>query len=123
MNILSCKTPEMVVKEIWVYILGYNLIRLLMAQSAAITGLRPAGLSFKHCLQLWLNYLQQTATLDEAKIVLLLTLMAQQRIGNRPGRIEPRALKIRPKAYPMLMIPRAEAREIVRKNGHPVKLK
>ena len=123
MNILSCKTPEMIVKEIWVYILGYNLIRLLMAQSAAITGLQPADLSFKHCLQLWLNYLQQTATLDEAKIVLLLTLMAQQRVGNRPGRIEPRALKRRPKAYPMLMIPRTDAREIVRKNGHPVKLK
>jgi hypothetical protein len=123
MNILSCKTPEMIVKEIWVYILGYNLIRLVMAQSAAVTGLRPADLSFKHCLQLWLNYLQQTATLDEAKIVLLLTLMAQQRVGNRPGRIEPRALKRRPKAYPMLMIPRTEAREIVRKNGHPVKLK
>jgi hypothetical protein len=123
MNILSCKTPEMIVKEIWVYILGYNMIRLLMAQSAAITSLRPTDLSFKHCLQLWLNYLQQTATLDEATIILLLTLMAQQRVGNRPGRIEPRALKRRPKAYPMLMKPRAEAREIVRKIGHPKKLK
>jgi hypothetical protein len=123
MNILSCKTPAMVVKEIWVHILGYNLIRLLMAQSAARTGLRPADLSFKHCLQLWLNYLQQTATLDEEKIALLLTLMAEQRVGNRPGRIEPRALKRRPKAYSMLMEPRAEARENVRKNGHPKKLK
>jgi hypothetical protein len=123
MNILSCKTPEMIDKEIWVYILGYNMIRLLMAQSAAITGLRPTDLSFKHCLQLWLNYLQQTATLDEATIILLLTIMAQQRVGNRPGRIEPRALKRRPKAYPMLMKLRPEAREIVRKNGHPKKLK
>ena len=123
MNILSCKTPEMIAKEIWVYILGYNMIRLLMAQSAAITGLRPTDLSFKHCLQLWLNYLQQTATLDEATIILLLTLMAQKRVGNRPGRIEPRALKRRPKAYPMLMKPRAEARGIVSKNGHPKKLK
>jgi hypothetical protein len=123
MNILSCKTPEMIVKEIWVYILGYNIIRLLMAQSAAIISLRPTDLSFKHCLQLWLNYLQQTATLDEATTVLLLTLMAQQRVGNRPGRIEPRALKRRPKAYPMLMEPRAVARETVRKNGHPKKLK
>jgi hypothetical protein len=123
MNILSCKTPEMIVKEIWVYILGYNIIRLLMAQSAAITSLRPTDLSFKHCLQLWLNYLQQTATLDEATTVLLLTFMAQQRVGNRPGRIEPRAVKRRPKAYPMLMKPRVEAREIVRENGHPKKLK
>ena len=123
MNILSCKTPEMISKEIWVTILGYNIIRLLMAQSAAITNLRATDISFKHCLQLWLNYLQQTATIDANSMMILLTIMAQQRVGNRPGRIEPRALKRRPKAYPMLMKPRAEARENVRKNGHPKKLK
>jgi hypothetical protein len=123
MNILSCKTPEMIVKEIWLYILGYNLIRLLIAKSAAITGLRATDLSFKHCLQLWLSYLQQTATLDEARVIILLTLMAQHRVGNRPGRIEPRALKRRPKAYPLLMNPRAKARQIVRENGHPKKLR
>ena len=110
-------------EEIWVYILGYNIIRLLMAQSAAITNLRATDISFKHCLQLWLNYLQQTATIDANSMMILLTIMAQQRVGNRPGRIEPRALKRRPKAYPMLMKPRAEARENVRKNGHPKKLK
>ena len=63
------------------------------------------------------------ATLDEATIILLLTLMAQQRVGNRPSRIEPRAFTRRPPAYSMLMKPRAEAREIVSKNGHPKKLK
>lgn len=123
MNILSCKTPEMIAKEIWVYILAYNLIRLLMSQSAFMTGLRPADLSFKHCLQLWLNYLQQMATMDEHTLGLLLILMAQQRVAKRPGRIEPRALKRRPKAYPMLMKPRPESRRIVQLNGHPKKLK
>lgn len=123
MNILSCKTPEMIAKEIWVYILGYNIIRLLMTQSSSLIGLRPTDLSFKHCLQLWLSYLQQTARLDESTMALLLTLMAQQKVGNRPGRIEPRAVKRRPKAYPLLMKPRTEAREFVRKNGHPKKLK
>ncbi len=34
MDILSCKTPEMVVKEIWIHLLAYNLIRLMMVQSA-----------------------------------------------------------------------------------------
>ena len=123
MNILSCKTPEMIAKEIWVYILAYNLIRRLMAQSSIMVGLRPVDISFKHCLQLWLNYLQQTATLDSSAFKSLLILMAQQRVARRPGRIEPRAVKRRPKAYPMLMKPRAEAREIVRVNGHPKKLK
>ncbi len=123
MNILSCRTPEMIAKEIWVYILAYNLIRLLMAQSALMTGLQPTDLSFKHCLQLWLNYLQQTAIMDRAAVEFLLTLMAQQRVAKRPGRIEPRAVKRRPKAYPLLVKPRAEARELVRENGHPKKLK
>ena len=123
MNILSCKTPAMIIKEIWVYILAYNLIRLLMAQSSVMMGLRPVDISFKHCLQLWLNYLQQTATMDSSAFKSLPILMAQQRVARRPGSIEPRALKRRPKAYPMLMKPRAEAREMVRANGHPKKLK
>jgi hypothetical protein len=123
MNVLSCKTPEMIEKEIWVYLLGYNLIRLLMVQSAYLSGLQPIDLSFKHCVQLWLNYLQQSAVIDDIELTRLLMLMAQQRVANRPGRIEPRALKRRPKACPMLMKPRSEAREYVRENGHPKKLK
>lgn len=123
MNILSCKTPEMIEKEIWVYLLGYNLIRLLMVQSAYLSGLQPIDLSFKHCLQMWLNYLQQSVVIDDIELTQLLLLMAQKRVGNRPGRIEPRALKRRPKAYPMLMKPREVGREFVRKNGHPRKLK
>jgi hypothetical protein len=49
--------------------------------------------------------------------------MAQQRVAKMAGRIEPRAVKRRPKAYPLLVKPRAEARELVRENGHPKKLK
>ena len=82
MNILSCKTPEMIEKEIWVYLLGYNLIRLLMVQSAYLSGLQPIELSFKHCLQIWLNYLQQSVVIDDFELTQLLLLMAQQRVGN-----------------------------------------
>ena len=123
MNVLSCKTPDMVRKEIWVYLLAYNLIRLMMAQSALLADIRPRTLSFKHCLQLWLIYLQQPQNLDDDLLESLFQMMAQQRVGNRAGRIEPRAVKRRPKAYPMLMIPRGGAREKVKKNGHPKKLK
>ena len=94
-----------------------------MVQSAYLSGLQPIDLSFKHCVQLWLSYLQQSAVIDDIELTRLLMLMAQQRVANRPGRIEPRALKRRPKAYPMLMKPRSEAREYVRENGHPKKLK
>ncbi|MBQ0718595.1 MAG: IS4 family transposase, partial [Gammaproteobacteria bacterium] len=42
---------------------------------------------------------------------------------NRPDRIEPRAVKRRPKPMPLLMKPREEARAEIRKNGHSLKLK
>jgi hypothetical protein len=123
MNILSCKTPEMAIKEIWVYLLAYNLIRLMMAQSALLADIKPRRISFKHCLQLWLLFMHHSRGLDDEKLEALLQIMAQQRVGNRPSRIEPRALKRRPKAYPLLMKPRDVAREEVKKNGHPKKLK
>lgn len=123
MNVLSCKAPEMAIKEIWVYLLAYNLIRLMMAQSALLADIRPRNISFKHCLQLWLMYMHHSRGLHDEELESLFQLMAQQRVGNRPGRIEPRAIKRRPKAYPLLMKPRDEARAEVMKNGHPKKLK
>lgn len=45
-------------------------------------------------------------------------LIAQKRVGNRPGRIEPRAIKRRPQAYPLLTQSRRSARADVKKNGH-----
>ena len=123
MNILSCKTPDMALKEIWVYLLAYNLIRLLMAQAAFTANIIPRKISFKHCLQLWLLWSQKADTSNDEALYALCALMAQQRVGNRPGRIEPRAVKRRPKAYPLLITPRPHAREKVQKYGHPKKLK
>ena len=114
MNILSCKTPDMVRKEIWVHLLAYNLIRLMMSQSALIADIAPRNISFKHCLQIWLISSQQMDILDDEQLYKLFILMAQQKVGNRPGRIEPRAVKRRPKAYPLLTKPRDESRESIR---------
>lgn len=123
MNTLSCKTPEMTKKEIWVYLLAYNLIRMMMAQSALISGSTPRQISFKHCAQLWLIFVQRLDLSNDHQLYTLMLLMAEQKVGNRPGRIEPRAVKRRPKAFPMLMKPRNEAKLDVQKNGHPKKLK
>ena len=124
METLSCKTPEMSEKEIWIYFLAYNLIRLLMAQSALLADIVPRQLSFKHTLQLWLAWCQQGAYNDyEANQELLFALISQQKIGNRPGRIEPRAVKRRPKPFSLLMKPREEARAEIKKNGHPKKIR
>jgi hypothetical protein len=124
MEQLSCQTPTMARKEMWVYLLAYNLIRLLMAQAALHTGSRPRQLSFKHTLQLWIVWEQhgQGLTCDTTRDGLW-GLIAQQRVGNRPGRLEPRAIKRRPKPYPLLIKPRAIAREDIRNYGHPKKLK
>ena len=123
MDVLSCKTPEMVLKEIWVHLLAYNLIRLLIVQAALAVDTTPREISFKHALQLWLAFSLRLDTSSDEQMGVLLILIAQQQVGNRPGRIEPRALKRRPKPYPLLSVSRAQARQNVRKFGHPQKLK
>lgn len=92
-----------------------------MSQAALLNNLLPRQISFKYSLQLWLAYHRQN--LSECAMDSVFVLMEQKKIGNRSGRIEPRAIKRRPKAYPLLTKPRAQAREDVEKNGHPKKLK
>lgn len=123
LEMLSCKTPSMAVKELWVYLLAHNLIRMVMAQSALLADCLPRELSFKHSLQLCLALRQYGALEQEDGGANLLKLMAQKRVGNRSGRIDPRAIKRRPKPYPMLMKTRRLARAEVRTNGHPKKVK
>lgn len=122
MEPLRCKTPEMALKELWVYLLAYNLIRLLMAQAALLADQIPRQLSFKHTVQIWLSWQQRGgATHDAVCINALLVLIAEPRVGLRPGRVEPRAVKRRPKPFPLLTKPRAVAREEIKINGHPKK--
>ena len=52
MDMLRCKTPELVRKEIWTHVLAYNLIRTLMAQAASRYGIPPRSLSLKATLQI-----------------------------------------------------------------------
>jgi len=86
-------------KEFWVYLLSYNLIRLMMAQAAQLTGKLPRQLSFKHALQVWVSWSrQQFRSPDEESLQPLFTLIAQRTVANRPGRIEPRQIKQRPPA-------------------------
>ena len=117
MDVLNCHTPRMNEKQLWVHLLAYNVIRLLMAQAASNAGVDPRELSFKHTVQLWTEWVSRgmSATKDCGR---LFTLIAQCRVGHRPGRIEPRMRKRRPKPYPWLKIPRAKARRKVELHGH-----
>jgi hypothetical protein len=122
MEALRCRTPEMARKELWAYLLAYNLIRLLMAQAALLADQVPRQLSFKHAVQVWISWhARGGASHDGAVIHGLLLLIAEPRVGLRPGRIEPRQRKRRPKPFPLMTKPRAEARAEVRLNGHPKK--
>jgi hypothetical protein len=122
MEQLRCRTPEMAQKELWVYLLAYNLIRLLMAQAALLADQIPRQLSFKHTVQVWISWHQRGGgSYDGVVMHGLLLLIAQPRVGLRPGRIEPRQRKRRPKAFPLMTKPRKDAREEVRLNGHPGK--
>ncbi len=123
MDILRCGTPQMVQKEIWVYLLAYNLIRYIMLQSALLADILPRQISFKHSLQIGLLWSQQADENDDQYWQSVLMLIAQNRVGNRLGRVEPRAVKRRPKPFPLLTKKRDIARQQIRENGHPKKLK
>jgi len=114
MDILRCKTPEMVRKEIWAHLLAYNLLRTVMAVAAAEYGIEPREVSFKGAKQAVTAFAPkiEAARPEEraALIDALLRAVAYHRVGGRPGRWEPRARKRRPKRGNSLMQPRATAK-------------
>jgi hypothetical protein len=116
MDMLTCKTPAMARKEIWIYLLAYNLIRRTMVHAALQAQVIPRQLSFKHSLQLWLAWQQCAFGTAMEGHPALLALIVGKRVGNRPGRMEPRAIKRRPKPLPLLNQPRQIARKALR-NG------
>jgi hypothetical protein len=106
MNRLTCKTPAMVEKEIGIHFLAYNMIRNLMVQASVKHKLRPAQISFKGTIQLLNQFSPLLHNVNEQeKIILyeyLLDFIAKNKVGNRPGRVEPRAVRQRPKSFPVL---------------------
>lgn len=115
MDVLRCKTPEMVRKEIWAHALVYNLVRGVMAEAAYRRGVQPRGLSFQGARQVVKGYRAELARASESRAEVLradaLAAIAGERVGERPDRYEPRARKRREKMYPRLKIPRRLARK------------
>ena len=118
MDVLSCNTAQMNEKELWVHLLAYNVVRLLMAQAALNANVLPRDISFKHTVQLWVQWTAQHLAADPAHHDLLFRLIAQSTVNNRPGRIEPRARKRRPKPYYWLKESRPRARRRILTQGH-----
>lgn len=110
MDILRCKSPEMVEKEIAVHLLGYNLIRAVLAETAWRWQISVREISFKAAIQL-LNAFWERGLLQSKKQIteihrILFEAIARHRVNNRPGRQEPRVVKRRPKGYSLMMQPR-----------------
>jgi hypothetical protein len=115
MHHLSCKTPEMVRKVIWAYLLAYNLIRVRMAQAAAVHAVIPRKLSFsaaRDFIEEFANGLRNAHGPEHARLEAeLIKAIAHCRVGKRPGRKEPRAVKKREQKHPLLTQPRDQARK------------
>jgi hypothetical protein len=101
MDHLRCKTPERVRNEFFTHLLGYNLIRGVMAAAASQSGKSPWEISFKGALQTLDQFLPilLSRVSSEAWCAALLTAVATHNIGDRPDRFEPRLRKRRPKPY------------------------
>jgi DDE family transposase len=114
MDILRCKTPQMVEKEVAIHLLAYTLVRAVMAQAASLAGLLARALSFKAATQVLNAYQQQLrhsgAARTSVMIAHVLGALASLRLSDRPDRVEPRAIKRRPKPHRLLTIPRPLAR-------------
>ena len=110
MDILRCKTPDMVHKEIWAHLLAYNLLRTVMAVAASENGIEPRKVSFKGAKQALTAFapkIEAARPKNRAHLIdAMLTVIAYHRVGNRPGRWEPRARKRRPKPAARLTQPR-----------------
>ena len=104
----------MIHKEIWAHLLAYNLLRTVMAVAAAEHGIEPREVSFKGAKQAVTAFapkLEAARPKDRpAPVDALLVVIAYHRVGDRPGRWEPRARKRRPKPGAKLGQPRAEAK-------------
>jgi hypothetical protein len=110
MDILRCKTPDMVHKEIWTHLLAYNLLRTVMAVAANENDIEPRKVSFKGAKQAVTAFapkIEAAQPKDRGRLIdALLTTIAYHRVGDRPGRWEPRARKRRPRKANRLMQPR-----------------
>jgi len=111
---VRCKTPEMVRRELWVTLLAYNLIRKVIATSAAVHGKQPRQLGFTLACQTilasWMLFSTGSCSDSLAMHNMMLARMAANEVANRPGRIEPRVLKRRRHRYPLMQRTRAQLR-------------
>ena len=117
MEELRCRTPAMARKELLAYLVAHNFIRCLEAEAATRHGVPRHRISFKgtidaarafHAAMFSARSKRKSKELRDR----LIEIIALDLVPERPGRREPRAIKRRPKPYPLLTKPRREFQEI-----------
>ena len=98
MDALKCKTAVGVLKELHAYAMAYNLVRVVMAEAAGRQGTTPGRISFVDALR-WLR---------DAAGGALPRLVVNP---DRPGRVEPRVRKRRPRQFPLMTRPRSSLKQ------------
>jgi hypothetical protein len=101
MDVLKCKTVEGVLKELTVYAIVYNLVRLVMLEASRRQGVDVERISFVDALR-WLAESRPGESLPKLVVN-----------PHRPGRFDPRVRKRRPKQYPVMQKPRSELRKVL----------
>jgi len=117
MEHLSCKNPNNVERELRLHFLVHNLVRRLMLEAARQRRVPLRQISFAGALAAARRYaeaLLQSRTKRQRRLLFieLLRVLAADQLPKRPGRREPRAVKRRPKPYPLLNRHRRVFREI-----------
>lgn len=111
MHTLHCRTVLGIEKEQNMYAIAYNLVRMEMVKAGSVQRVDPRRISFVDALRSVRTRAgaarPPTQTEGQAQVDLVVN-------PYRPGRIEPRAVKRRPKQQRLLTIPRTQARQLLR---------
>lgn len=123
MEVLRCKSPKMVHKELEMFLIGYNLIRALMTEASAIHDVPLDRISFKGTVDATRQYSIAIAQARSKKkqqelVIDLLRVLANDELPDRPGRREPRAIKRRPKPFPLLNQHRRRFKDLPHRNRY-----
>jgi hypothetical protein len=123
-DVLRCQSPEMIEKELQIHLIAYNLVRVLMQKAAHLHHVPLDRISFKGSLDTlrhWAQAIHASAKSPRKQAELInrmLDAIAGDLVPKRPGRLEPRAKKRRPKNYQLLTHPRREMRVIAHREKY-----
>ncbi len=121
MDMLRTRSPHMVVRELLMHMIAYNVVRHLMAQAEPLRPLESVGaLSFKGARDRfaqwqWTVWSAPNGREARERCAAMLQTIANDPVPQRPGRREPRCVKRRPKPYQLLTKPRAQMRELTQR--------